>query len=52
MHKLYAEAVKPLLKKSGMAVEEVEALVDEYTDELDSTEGLASIYYTVHARKL
>ena len=48
----YADSVKHLLLDAAWEVGDVQQLVTEYVNELRSVVGLASVCYTVYARKV
>lgn len=48
----YADSVKNLLLDGSWEENEVERLVTEYIDELRSIDGMTTVCYTVHARKV
>ncbi|KAF8900133.1 hypothetical protein CPB84DRAFT_1779393 [Gymnopilus junonius] len=47
----YAESVKPFLLDSGWTAANVDTMVEEYVQEIESLNGLVSVLYTVHARR-
>ncbi|KAF8636112.1 hypothetical protein AX17_003815 [Amanita inopinata Kibby_2008] len=52
IHQRFANSVASLLKEFGMTEIQAAQLIADYLQELDTVEGLASIYYTTYARRV